>query len=137
MPTQVTARSSQTSLGRGKDPLVGTAGVGDERVALGDQTGQQIVQERFGDHEKLVEDHEIDSAEEANEVALAHFEAAGMDYISGQGSCIGTPELKSRTVIALTGLGRRFSGTYYVTSTTHAINSSGYLTNFTVKRNAR
>jgi hypothetical protein len=40
-------------------------------------------------------------------------------------------------VIELIGLGRGFSGRYYVTSTTHSVNTSGYQTNFEVKRNGK
>ena len=104
---------------------------------MGTRSGQQIVQESFGDSQQLVRDHEIDSSGEAIEVAKARLEAAGMGYIVGQGSCIGNPDLRSRNMIELKGLGKRFSGLYYVTSTTHTINSSGYLTNFNVQRNAR
>lgn len=135
--TQVRTRSSQTSRGRSKDALVGSAGVGDEQVSMGEQTGQQIVQQRCGENEILYEDHDIDSPEEANEIAQAQFEASGMKYMTGRGSCIGNPELRARKVVELKGLGKKFSGIYYVTSTTHAIGSSGYTTNFQVQRNAR
>jgi phage protein D len=135
--TEVTVRSSQTSQGRGKEPIVGTAQVGDERVRMGEQTGQQVAQEVFGERHVLVNDHNVASQQEANEIARAQLEAQGMEYITGRGSCVGNPELTSRTVVELTGLGRRFSGIYYVTSTTHNIGSGGYLTDFEVKRNAR
>jgi phage protein D len=135
--TEVTVRGSQTSQGRGKEPIVGTAQVGDQRVTMGEQTGQQVAQEAFGERHVLVDDHNVASQQEANEMARARLETQAMDYIQGGGSCVGNPELKSRTVVELTGLGRRFSGIYYITSTTHRIDSGGYLTSFEVKRNAR
>ncbi len=135
--TEVTVRGSQTSYGRGKEPIVGTAQAGDQRVTMGEQTGQQIAQAAFGERHVLVDDHNIASQQEANEMALAYLETQAMEYITGRGSCVGNPELTSRTVVELTGLGRRFSGTYYVTSTTHRIGGGGYLTDFEVKRNAR
>lgn len=136
-PTEVTVRGSQTSQGRGKEALVGTARVGDERVKMGTETGQQIAQRAFGDHHLLVEDHSITSSQEANEVARARLETQAMDFVTGSGSCIGNPQLKARMVIELKGLGKRFSGNYYVTTATHTIDSGGYRTNFQVKRNAR
>jgi phage protein D len=135
--TQVTVRGVQTSQGKGKDPLVGTAQAGDEQVVMGAETGSQVAQRTFGDHLVLVQDHNIASAQEANEMARAHLETQAMDFISGKGSCIGNPDLKSRMVIELKGLGKRFSGNYYVTSTTHAISTGGYRTDFDVKRNGR
>ena len=50
---------------------------------------------------------------------------------------MGNPKLQSRVLVELKGLGRRFSGNYYVTSTTHTIDSGGYRTDFEAKRNAR
>jgi phage protein D len=135
--TEVTVRGPQTSTGRGKEPLVGTARTGDERVRLGSETGPEISQRRFGDSQVLLRDHNVASAEEANEVARAHLEGRGMDFMTGRGSCIGNPDLRARSIIELKGLGRKFSGRYYVTSTTHAVGGSGYQTDFEVRRNAR
>ncbi len=137
MPTQVTVRGMQTAQGRGKEPLVGTAQAGDEQVALGDESGTSITQRVFGENHVLVEDHNITSAEEATQRARAHLEDRSMEFITGRGACIGNPLLRARTVIELKGLGKRFSGRYYVTSTTHVMGSSGYRTDFEVKRNAR
>jgi uncharacterized protein len=138
--TQVTVRGPQTSQGRGKDPLVGTAQAGDERAKMGDVTGGELALSAFGsfgENNLLVEDHNISSAQEANDVALARLEGQALDFIIGQGACAGNPSLLSRQMIELKGLGRRYSGSYYVTSTTHTIDSGGYRTDFEAKRNAR
>lgn len=135
--TQVTVRGPQTSQGKGKDPLVGTAQAGDERGKMGTETGQEIAKRVFGEHQVLVEDHNIGSAQEANDMARARLEAQALEFITGSGSCRGDPSLLSRVIIELKGLGKRFSGRYYVTSTTHTIDSTGYRTDFEVKRNAR
>ncbi|HSC70802.1 MAG TPA: hypothetical protein VLH58_05580, partial [Candidatus Methylomirabilis sp.] len=135
--TEVTARGPQTSQGRGKDPVVGTAGTGDVRVRLGSETGQEIAQRVFGDNQLLISDHNIGSAQEATEMARAEIERRAMGFIGGRGSCIGNPNLRARMVMELKGLGRRFSGTYYVTSTTHTVGGSGYQTDFDIQRNGR
>lgn len=136
-PTEVMVRGPQTSTGRGKEPLVGTARPGDVRVRLGEETGQEISQRRFGENQILVQDHNIASAQEANERAQARLESQAMNFITGRGSCLGNPHLRARSVIELKGLGRKFSGRYYITSTTHSLGGSGYKTDFEVKRNAR
>jgi len=135
--TDVTARAPQTSQGRGKEPLVGTASAGDVRTTMGTETGQELCRSHFGEHHFLIEDHNIASAGEAREMSLGRLEQEAMNYITGRGACSGNPALRARMVIELKGLGKRFSGRYYVTSATHTINSSGYRTDFEVKRNAR
>jgi len=135
--TKVTVRSPQTSLGRGKVPLVGTATAGDERVKMGTETGPEIARRIFGDQNVVIEDHNIASAEEANEVARSQLETRALNFITGRGSCSGNPAIRARMVIELNGLGERFSGSYYVTSATHTINNSGYRTDFEIKRNGR
>jgi phage protein D len=61
-----------------------------------------------------------------------------LTFISGEGVCsVGHPDLRAGTVIKIAGAGRRFSGPYYLTSTTHTITAKqGYRTTFTVRRNA-
>jgi phage protein D len=50
---------------------------------------------------------------------------------------MGNPGIGAGTVVELLGLGRRFSGLYYVTACTHAISARrGYSTTFTVRRSA-
>jgi len=54
--------------------------------------------------------------------------------LTGSGSTIGNPKIKAGQVINLDGLGEQFSGLYRITSTTHAFDSSGYKTNFDVRK---
>jgi phage protein D len=137
MVTKVTVRASQTTQGGHKDPLVGEAKAGAERVKLGKETGSEVAKRVHKENEILITDHDIFSQDEANQMALAELEARSLGFITGRGSVIGNPKLRARTVIELKGLGKRFSGKYYVTSTTHTIDASGYRTDFEVKRNAQ
>ena len=136
----VAIRGSQTARGMGKTPLVGTATAKDIRGKMGDKTGLEIapkIKEWWDPKPTLDEDHDVVDQDEAKEVALAKLEGKALEFISGRGSIIGTPQLKARMLIELKGLGRRFSGNYYVTSVTHTIDAGGYRTDFEVKRNAR
>ena len=138
MVTEVTVRGVQTSQGKEKKPLVGKAAAGQqERGKMGAKSGPEIAKNVFGEKSVLADNHDVISQQEADLLARAKLEATALNFISGRGSCIGQPELKARTVIALEGLGQRFSGHYYVTSTTHTIDAGGYRTDFEVKRNAR
>ncbi|PWK11529.1 phage late control D family protein [Tumebacillus permanentifrigoris] len=70
------------------------------------------------------------------ERANAMAREAAMRLITGSGESIGIPYLIAGRFIKLKGLGPRFSGLLYLTQVSHLINSSGYLTSFTVGGNA-
>lgn len=135
--TKVTVRASQTSHARAKEPLVGSAGAGEERVKLGQQSASEIALKIAGPNEMLAEDHLAVSAKEAGEIALAKLETSSLDFITGRGGSVGNSGLSARTVITVKGVGKMFSGDYYVTSVTHTIDVGGYRTDFEVKRNGR
>jgi phage protein D len=60
-----------------------------------------------------------------------------LGFITGEGVAIGNTDLRAGTVVKFAGLGQRFSGSYYVTSTVHTYSPSrGYRTEFSVRRNA-
>jgi phage protein D len=136
----VRTRGSQTTQGGVKKPFVGEAKAGDERVKMGKKTGNQIAQDIDKKNKKnwtIIRDHDVGSQDEANEMSLSHLEALALEFISGSASAIGDPQIRARIVVKLKGLGRSFSGNYYVTSATHTIDGSGYRTTFEVKRNAQ
>jgi hypothetical protein len=54
--------------------------------------------------------------------------------LTGSGSCIGNPQIRAGAVIRLEGLGPDFSGDYRVSSATHSIETSGYMTHFEVRK---
>jgi phage protein D len=131
--TEVMVRGSQTSQGGNKQPIVGTASAGDERVKLGDKAASEYVSENKCVHEE----HSLLNQEEAKEIALAKLEQSSMEYITGRGSCMGRTDLEPRKVVEIKNVGKRFSGKYYVVSVTHTIDGGGYRSDFEVKRNAR
>lgn len=136
MPTEVVVEGSQTARGGKKQLVVGQAKAGQERGKLGTQTGPQLAERIFGKNAILWNDHNISNQQEAQKLAQAQLEAKALDFITGRGSCVGNPKLSARNVIELKGLGKRFSGNYYLTSVTHTIDAHGYRTDFEVKRNA-
>ncbi len=54
--------------------------------------------------------------------------------VTATGLTIGLPDLRVGTVIEIEGLGKRFSGPYFVTATTHSISSDGYKTGFECRK---
>lgn len=54
---------------------------------------------------------------------------------TGKGTALGDPRMRVGQVIAITGVGNEFSGTNYrLTSVSHVLDSSGYKTNFEVRK---
>ncbi len=85
--------------------------------------------------EELRADHTVFSNAEAEQLAKAIYNDRALELVSGNGSTIGTPELRAGRVVEIQGLGSRFSGDYYVTQASHTLDVKGYQTSFTVRRN--
>jgi phage protein D len=107
-----------------------------ERPLLGTQAGSDFVKEDFGEGAKILFDKVPSSQKEAEELAKAYFRQKEYELIEAHGTCIGEVELKAKSLIAIEGVGRKFSGIYYVTKVTHTLDDSGYLCEFECKRNA-
>ena len=121
-----------------KKEIVGTAKVGDETTRMaGSVSGGQSATSAFGTVKTVVVDHPIFDQREADALAKARFNELSLDYIAGEGVCIGNPDIRAGEVIEVKGFGRRFSGLYYVVSSNHVCGrgGGGYRTEFSVRRN--
>lgn len=118
--------------------IVGRAKPGDESGEMdGAFTGPDAVDTAFDPAETVWVDWPVSTQAEADQIAVGRFNSMALAYINGEGLCEGRTDLRAGTVIRIDGLGERFSGLYYVTSTTHTCSpSKGYQTAFTVRRNA-
>lgn len=74
---------------------------------------------------------------QARERALAILMERFKEMVTASGTCIGLPDLRAGQRVKIAGLGSRFSGTYFVTDTTHTINDQGYITKFNARREDR
>ncbi|MTI85720.1 MAG: phage late control D family protein [Firmicutes bacterium] len=75
------------------------------------------------------------SANEAKERATDLLSEKSMELVTGNAVSVGLPEIRSGEYIKLQGLGKNLSQVYYILSSQHTINESGYITNFTVEGN--
>lgn len=121
-----------------KQVIVGTAKVGNETTMMGGSTsGPKAVRRAYGQAVNSIVNQPLMSQAEADQIALGQFNDMALSYITGEGICQGRTDLRAGKVIEITGVGKRFSGLYYVTSTNHSYSrSQGYSTSFTVRRNA-
>jgi len=139
-----TANQASDIVVRGWNPkekreIVGRGKVGDETTRMdGSQTGGDLATGAFGQAHTVVVDHPVGSVSEADALARARFNQLSLQLIVGDGVCMGSPEVRAGEVIELKGLGRRFSGLYYVVGSKHTCGrqTGGYLTEFSVSRNA-
>ena len=60
-----------------------------------------------------------------------------LDYITGEGTCIGYPNLRAGKVLNIAGVAKKFGGLYDLLTVEHSYSATdGYQTSFTVRRNA-
>lgn len=105
-----------------------------ETKGVGDRGGQQEVAQSFQDKEEIIATKPVESEAEAKQLARETLEKIAKDMVKGTGSIVGLPDLRAGVVLQIDGLGDRFSGRYFVISTTHAIGDSGYTTQFECRR---
>lgn len=121
-----------------KQEIIGQARAGAEVSKMGGrQTGAALADSAFGHAVGLVSRHPVATLAEADQLARARFNRGVLELIEGEGACLGRTDLRAGAVIRIDGLGQRFSGPYYVLSANHGYTPHrGYLTRFTVRRNA-
>lgn len=120
-----------------KKEVVGQAKAGDEVAMGGENSGAALVKTAFGDAIALVTDHPIITQGEADQLAKAKLNQQVLGLIVGEGMSWGRTDLEPGKVIQLEGLGKRFSGLYYLTAVTHRYQPNrGYYSHFQVRRSA-
>ena len=80
--------------------------------------------------------HEEPRREPARDSAEARFKEAELQQVEAEAQTIGIPALRAKQNVEVKGVGRKFSGIYYVVSVRHEIGSSGYGCELKLKRNA-
>lgn len=102
----------------------------------GSKSGPQATAQAFGASTYTVVTQPISSKAEADKIAVGQYNEIAIGYIKGDGSCLGNPKLRAGKMIEITGVGKKFSGLYYVMATNHRYAAdAGYRTQFTVGRN--
>jgi len=84
--------------------------------------------------DELVVDKPVFSQADAKRIAQGILNDRVKEVVKASATCIGLPDLRAGRYVVIQGLGERFSGSYFVTDTTHTINDSGYITHFNARR---
>lgn len=118
-----------------KKPITGTATRDDIKTkGVGAKGRQTAIEQSFNQRKEIVADRPIRSETEAKRLAVSILENIAKDMVKGTGSTVGLPDLRAGGVIKMDGMGARFSGRYFIVSTTHTISDGGYITSFECRR---
>lgn len=119
---------------RTKQPILGRVNTSQAGPQIGlDKNGSQVAAEAFRlPAQFLVVDSPVSSIDEANALAQALFDEIRSDFIQAEGLAFGNPRLKAGQDLTILGVGKRFSGTYFITSVTHTLSREGYLSRFNI-----
>ncbi len=101
---------------------------------VGTKGNQKAIEQSFNQRKEVLATQSVESEAEAKTLAIQTLEKIAKDMVKGSGSTVGLPDLRAGSVVEIDGLGNRFSGRYFITSTTHAIGDSGYTTQFECRR---
>lgn len=123
---------------RDKKTIVGIAKPGDEDSMMGGKSsGAGLLSSAFGVATGRLGDIPVANQAEADQIAQAYFNKSVLGLIIGEGICLGRTDLQVGKVVKIDGVGKRFSGPYYIKSLVHHYSAnSGYLTRFVIQRNA-
>lgn len=94
------------------------------------KTGGDTAKGAFGAAEAVVSHAPITNMDEAKAMAQAVCDEIGSEFIRAEGVCYGDPKLQAGYNVKVSDVGSRFSGTYFVTSTTHIYRDGLYETAF-------
>jgi phage protein D len=70
---------------------------------------------------------------EATARARAIFDERAQDLVTGDGECVGIPDIVPDSNVEIVDVSRAFAKPYYVTEATHSLDSGGYRTRFGVR----
>lgn len=114
--------------------FVGRAERGDETDKEGSrESGSGRIAKALGRSPVMRVRAAVRNEAEAKARARAILDERGQELVTGDGECVGLPDIVPDVNIEICGVGRAFSKAYYVTEATHTIDSSGYRTRFQVR----
>jgi phage protein D len=115
---------------RTKEGISYTATKDDLPSGGGEKNGPKAVEDALGPKGDVIVNHPVTTGQEAQDLAISLLRERANKFVKGSGQVIGLPDLRPGDNVQLSGLGKRFSGRYYVTKVEHTLGSSGYLTQF-------
>jgi phage protein D len=101
---------------------------------VGAAGNQAAIEQAFNQRVEIIATKPVESAQEAKRLALRTLEENAKEMVKATASTVGLPDLRAGGVVTIGGVGKRFSGRYFITASTHTIGDSGYSTQFECRR---
>jgi phage protein D len=102
-----------------------------------EQQRLQQISTAFGNRTEVITDQPVRTSAEAKQKATDLLRRQLLEMVTASGSTVGLADLRAGTKVQIGGpLGPRYTGTYYVTQSTHTIGEGGYRTQFEARRDA-
>lgn len=117
-----------------KQAVQGTAAV-ISKLTSSRSSGTDIIKRLVSSSTEYIYDPNVDTAEKAVDRATSEANKIAMKLMTGSGESIGIPEIRAGRYIYLDGLSKSVSQLYYIVNAKHRINSSGYITTFSLGGN--
>lgn len=110
----------------------------DEGSTMSGKTlGLKATSAAFGDAMWSDGTHTMFSQADSDQVAKARLQRMALAYIRAEAEMVGRTDLRAGITVQMEGLGKAYSGRYYVTSAVHHFSSrTGYRNSFEARRNA-
>jgi phage protein D len=90
--------------------------------------------EKCDPREEIVVNRPVFTRQVAKSLAKALLTDRHKELVKASGTTIGLPNLRAGRKVEISSLGSRYSGTYFVTESTHTFNNEGYITKFKARR---
>jgi phage protein D len=97
-------------------------------------SGRTSVANAIRDRAEVISCRPVENLQEAKKVATEALGRIVKQEMTASGTTIGLPDLRTGTALHIEGVGARFSGRYFVTSTIHSMGDGGYTTQFGCRR---
>jgi phage protein D len=98
------------------------------------QTGKYWMQQAFSARSEQLAHYATLNTSDAQALVDAEYAQRARRFVVARGVAEGNPKLRVGSTLTLTGLGPRFSNTYYATATVHQFDTEGgYRTEFTAE----
>ncbi len=137
-PTLTTANQIKSVTVKGwdrktKKPISESISIDDPKLKLNKDL-HNLITMQCDAREEMVVDEPVFTTGEAKQRALAILSDRSKSMVKASGTSVGLPDLRAGQRVRIAGLGARFSGTYFITDTTHSLGDSGYTTKFNSRR---
>ncbi len=117
---------------RTKKPISAKATLADPAFRM-NRDIQRLITE-CNPREQIVVHEPVFTVQEAQRRAEAILTDRLRSFVKATGTTVGLADLRAGVNVVIGGVGSRFSGTYFVTETTHTIGANGYTTRFSARR---